>query len=37
VVEEVGEGDGFVAVGAWSADADASGEGVALVAALFAD
>ena len=37
VVEQVGDGDGLVAVGAWSADADAAGEGAALLAALFAE
>jgi len=37
LVEEVGDGDGFVAVRAVSSEADAAHEGVALVAALFAD
>jgi hypothetical protein len=36
LVEEVGDGYGFVAVGAWPADAYAAGEGAALLAALFA-
>src|SRR5262249_31103298 len=37
LVEQLGEDDGLVAVGAWPADAGAVGEGAAWLAALFAE